>query len=336
MTQSKTEGSAKLSPPWVEFLEGSLAEVERTLQDRIETPIKAIQNVSSYSINAGGKRFRPALVILGALAADSDCEISRSIDLASGVELLHLATLLHDDVVDAAKSRRGETSANILFGNKISVLVGDYLFARAFEIMAVDGDKRIIDLMAQVTVALSEGEVMELVMRGSLGELESLYWKMIERKTARLISACSEVGAISVGAPVSVSDALASYGERIGLAFQITDDLFDITNTEENTGKPVGADLMDGKVTLPYILTLKTVSPEVCECILEKTFKGEIEESDIQFLIKRARETGVPEQCVERAEGQVSIALKQLEALDPTPAKSVLEEIGPYLLSRIS
>lgn len=330
----KASRPAAIAAPWTEFLEGSLAEVEAVLHSEVESKIRSITSVCNHSIEAGGKRFRPALVILGALAADPDHDIDRPIQMAAGVELLHLASLMHDDVVDGADSRRGAPSANALSGNKVSVLVGDYLFSRAFGILARDGDNRVLRRVASVTVALAEGEVLELVMRGSLGELESLYWKMIDLKTARLISACIEVGAICVDAPEEYIEALASFGERIGLAFQITDDLLDLVGSREALGKPVGADLRDGKLTLPYILALRDVSSEVRESLIQKTFVRDLDPDDIRFMTERALEVGVRDACLSLAREQTEIAMKHLAHLPPTPAKSVLEEIGPYLLAR--
>lgn len=326
----------RVGPPWLEFLEGSLAQVEAILQSEISSPIRTIEAICGRSVAAGGKRFRPALVILGALATNPDADVSRPVRLGAGAELLHLATLMHDDVVDNAQSRRGTPSANALYGNKVSVLVGDYLFARAFNILTEDADWRITRRMAAVTSALSEGEVLELVMRGSLGELESLYWKMIGLKTSRLISACVEVGGICIGASEAEVEALASYGERIGLVFQITDDLLDLLGESDTVGKPVGADLLDGKVTLPYILTLREVSSEIADSLLEKIFSRTLEPEDLTYIARKAHSAGVPEHCLSLARKQVEIALRQLSHLPPTPAKSILEEIGPYLLSRSS
>ncbi len=171
-------------------------------------------------------------------------------------------------------------------------------------------------------------------MRGSLGELESLYWKMIDRKTARLISACLEIGAMSTRAPDKVVEALGSFGERMGLVFQITDDILDLTGSPETVGKPVGADLMDGKVTLPYILALKEVSTEVRDSLLNRIFERQLERDDVAYITEVALSAGVPEQCLELAREQVEIAMRHLAHLPLTPAQSILEDIGPYLLGR--
>ncbi len=227
-------------------------------------------------------------------------------------------------------------SANALYGNKLSVLLGDYLLARSYSILARENDPQIINLIASVAVALSEGEVLELLMRGTLGELESLYWKMIDRKTARLISACLEMGAMAIGAKDKYVEALGSYGERIGLVFQITDDLLDVTGSRETLGKPVGADLMDGKVTLPYILALRDLPQENCDSLLEKILEGALHEEDLHFLTAQAAQPAVIDQCLALANEQVEMAIKHLSGLPATPAKSILEEIGPYLLSRTS
>ncbi|MCC6484671.1 MAG: polyprenyl synthetase family protein [Armatimonadetes bacterium] len=326
--------STRQSAPWVEFLEGSLAQVESVLHAQIESPIRTISSVCERSLSSGGKRFRPALVILGALASDPDADIARAIQLGSAMELLHLATLLHDDVVDNAMARRGSPSANALSGNKVAILVGDYLLAKTFRILADDADQSVMNRMSTVTVALSEGQVLELVMRGTLGELESLYWKMIDRKTARLISACLEIGAMSTGAAGNIVEALGSFGERMGLVFQITDDILDLTGSSEALGKPVGADLLDGKVTLPYILALKEVSTEVRDSLLNKIFDRQLGADDIAYITDVAFRSGVPDRCLEMAREQVEIAMRHLGHIPVTPAQSILEDIGPYLLRR--
>jgi len=331
---SHTRNTTGTNPPWVEFLEGSLAQVETVLQSETESQVRAITNIVNHSLHAGGKRFRPALVILGALASDPDADVTRAVRLGAGMELIHLAALMHDDVVDGSDSRRGQPSANAFYGNKVSILVGDYVLARALSIMSQDSDSRISACMAEVSVALAEGEVLELVMRGSLGELESLYWKMIARKTARLISASVEIGGISVEASKKTCDALASYGERMGLVFQLTDDLLDLVGTTDSMGKPVGADLRDGKVTLPYILTLREETSELREELLAKTFDRRLSERDIRYLTERAQQTGALDACYEMAREQVEIALGHLAHLPVTPARAVLEDIGPYLLGR--
>ncbi len=326
--------STSIGAPWLEFLEGSLAQVETLLQSEIDSPVRTIGSICGRSISSGGKRLRPALVILGALSADPDADISRAISLGVSVEMLHLATLLHDDVVDNSDSRRGSASANALYGNKVSVLVGDYLLAKTFRILAADGEKKIIDSMARVAVALSEGQVLELVMRGSLGELESLYWKMIDRKTARLISACLEIGAISAGASDKIVEAVGSFGERLGLVFQITDDMLDLVGNSETAGKPVGADLLDGKVTLPYILALKEASTEVRDSLLERILERTLEPEDVDYLTDLAHAKGIPQACNDLAREQVDLAMRHLALMPVTPARSILEDIGPYLLRR--
>ncbi|MBI5188735.1 MAG: polyprenyl synthetase family protein [Nitrospirae bacterium] len=236
----------------VTILQEDLKRVEAYLKRNFQSDVTLIPTISSYLSNGGGKRLRPILV----LAASKLCGYNggdRHIRYSCVVELIHAATLLHDDVVDEADIRRGIPSANAKWGNDASVLVGDYLFSMSFSLMAEECDKRIITLMSDVSRKVAEGEVKQLICKYDLDTAEDVYIDVISRKTAALISACCGIGAMLGGVTHDKEDALISFGENIGIAFQLIDDVLDYTSNEIVLGKPVGNDLSEGKVTLPLI-----------------------------------------------------------------------------------
>jgi len=192
------------------------------------------------------------------------------VEIAAATELIHMATLMHDDVIDRSDSRRGRVSANAFFGNKITVLSGDYVLSRAFWLLAKDGDLRIIRLIADLTIAMSEGEALQLVIGGSVKSWEEYYWRIIRDKTATFLDVCCQCGSILAGGEDEARKALSEYGLNLGIAFQITDDILDITGDPAKTGKPVGSDLRDGKFTLPVLLALQNL-PEAQAIALTKT-----------------------------------------------------------------
>lgn len=244
----------------IEILQDDLKRVEGYLKRNFQSDVALIPTISSYLSNGGGKRLRPILVLITSKLCGYNGG-DRHIRYSCVVELIHAATLLHDDVVDEADIRRGNPSANVKWGNDASVLVGDYLFSRSFSLMAEECDKRIITLMSDVSRKVAEGEVKQLVCKYDLHTTEDAYIDVISRKTAALISACCGIGAILGSATPDKEEALISFGKNIGIAFQLIDDVLDYTSNEIVLGKPVGNDLSEGKVTLPLIHLYKE-SPE--------------------------------------------------------------------------
>ncbi|MCX7684418.1 MAG: polyprenyl synthetase family protein [Acetobacteraceae bacterium] len=234
------------------MLRDDLEETNRLIVERMDSPVALIPQLASHLVAAGGKRLRPLLT----LAAARLCGHAgrRHIGLAACVEFIHTATLLHDDVVDESALRRGRASANALFGNKPSVLVGDFLFARAFRLMVEDGSLEVLRILCDASATISEGEVLQLTIQNDLATDEATYLQVIEGKTAALFAAAAEVGAVVAGRPAAEQAALRAYGHNLGIAFQLVDDALDYAADQAALGKTVGDDFREGKVTLPVLL----------------------------------------------------------------------------------
>ena len=236
-----------------------MAAVERVLEDEIRSDVKAAYAISGHTLSAGGKRLRPALVVLAARAVENIFPMRTVHASAAAAELIHMASLIHDDVVDESVERRGRATANAAFGNQISVLVGDYLLAKSIYLAAREGNIDVIRVFSKVTVGLSEGEVLQLSARGDADTSEETYRLIIEKKTAGFIAGCCEIGAMLAEAEPDVREALSDYGLGCGMAFQIADDLLDYVGDPRETGKALDGDLREGKLTLPLILALQDV-----------------------------------------------------------------------------
>ncbi len=230
-----------------------MAAVEAVLEDEIRSDVRAAYEISGHTLAAGGKRLRPAAVLLSARAVQDLFPERTVYASAASVELIHMASLIHDDVVDQTDQRRGKPTANSVFGNQISVLVGDYLLAKSIYLAAREANMDVIRIFSKVTVGLSEGEVLQITSQGDIETTEETYLKIISRKTAGFVAGCCEVGAVLSGAPPHVIEALSAFGMSLGIAFQIADDLLDFRGDPAKTGKPRGSDLTEGKMTLPLI-----------------------------------------------------------------------------------
>jgi octaprenyl-diphosphate synthase len=233
--------------------------VDRVIRTRLHSDVVLIRQVAEYIISAGGKRLRPALTLLAGRACGHSSEVL--FEQAAMVECIHTATLLHDDVVDESDLRRGRETANALFGNAASVLVGDFLYTRAFQMMVSSNDMRVLEVMAAATNIISEGEVLQLLNIGNTDVSEQDYLQVIRYKTAKLFEAACRVGAMVAGADARTEAALAEYGNCVGTAFQIIDDVLDYSGDAETIGKSLGDDLAEGKPTLPLIYTMLHGSP---------------------------------------------------------------------------
>jgi len=228
--------------------------VNRIILDRMHSPVALIPQLAGYIVAAGGKRLRPLLT----LAAAGLCGYSgeRHYKLAAAVEFIHTATLLHDDVVDASERRRGQSSANALFGNQASVLVGDFLFSRSFELMVEDGSLDALRILSRASAVIAEGEVLQLATNGNLKTSESDYLAVVEAKTAALFAAACEIGAVVADRPDSDAESLRQFGQNFGIAFQIIDDVLDYSAREAMLGKTIGDDFREGKLTLPVVYAI--------------------------------------------------------------------------------
>ncbi len=228
----------------------------RTIVARMDSPVSLIPQLAAHIVAAGGKRLRPVLTLAAARLCGypGPAGGSRHVDLAACVEFIHTATLLHDDVVDESQLRRGLASANAVFGNKASVLVGDFLFARAFQLMVEDGSLRVLKILSGAAATIAEGEVLQLITQNDLSTSDQRYLQVIEGKTAALFAAACQVGAVIAGRPAEEEDALAIYGMKLGIAFQLVDDALDYAADQATLGKTVGDDFREGKITLPVLV----------------------------------------------------------------------------------
>lgn len=316
--------------PLLSLLQNQLSAVNTCLLQKMESPVALIPEVAGYLISLGGKRLRPLLTIASAELCGYKGE--RHIHLAACVEFIHTATLLHDDVVDESILRRGRQTANSLWNNKASVLVGDFLFSRAFELMVADGSLEILDILSKASSAISEGEVLQLSMSHSLELTQETYLKIIESKTARLFSAATEVGAVVAKAPDEERKALTQFGRALGIAFQLTDDILDYTANQGQLGKTIGDDFREGKVTLPLLLAYqKGRETSFWQDMLAKETR---DDNDLQKALILLNQSNALIESKQMAEIYVEEALACLTKFPPSPLKSALEELAHFSLHR--
>ncbi|UFS72729.1 polyprenyl synthetase family protein [Geomonas sp. RF6] len=309
-----------------------LKNVELQFKKDLQSDVPLIRKVGEYVLSSGGKRIRPALLLLSAQLCGYFGE--RSVPLASVVEFIHTATLLHDDVVDNANLRRGLASANTLWGNEASVLVGDFLFSKSFSLMVADGDLRILKALADATTIISEGEVLQLVCTSDLDITVERYLEVVRCKTAILLSAACEVGAILGEVSPELRQNITDYGMELGVAFQLMDDILDYTATEEQFGKSIGHDLEEGKITLPLIHTLKCCTADEREVIGGIVEKDLLSDEDFAQVFGLVHRYGGIEHTIEAARGHVAQCKKHLEAFPPSPARDALAELAEYVVTR--
>jgi octaprenyl-diphosphate synthase len=306
-----------------------LTVVDRVIRDRLASDVALVNQVAEYIIAGGGKRLRPLVVVVAARA----CGYSgRHTEAAAIIELIHTATLLHDDVVDASDLRRGRDTANSLWGNEASVLVGDFLYSRAFEMMVDIGEMRIMDIMASATNKIAEGEVLQLMNANDPDTTEQRYFDVIYRKTAKLFEAGCGVAGILAGASDLQQQALLSYGKHLGTAFQLVDDALDYSSTAAELGKNLGDDLAEGKPTLPLIHALRHGTAEQQAMIREAIEHGGIDK--LAAITAAIESTGGLEYTARRARQETDLAKASLEALADSPYKRALSELADFAVAR--
>ncbi len=306
--------------------------IEVHLDRYITSDVKLIPEVAHHLIDSGGKRFRPLLQLISSRLCGYSGE--HRFPLAASIEFIHTASLLHDDVIDEAVIRRGKTSANNVWGNAASVLVGDFLYSKAFKLLSEIGDMKIVQLMSKMTNIMSEGEVFQLMKCGDTSLTEAEYLSIVEKKTAVLISAACESGAVLGGASPTQIEALEQYGYKIGMAFQITDDTLDYMAKKEDFGKSIGKDLEEGKMTLPLIYTLAKCTEaerDKTRTIIEKKAFSPDTIRDIFTLIQK---TGGIDYSLNRAQQFIGEAKGGLKVFADSPEKDHLLAVAEYILSR--
>lgn len=309
-----------------------LVNVELQFRKDLESDVPLIRKVGEYVLSSGGKRVRPALLLLAARLCGYQGD--KAVPLASVVEFIHTATLLHDDVVDSANLRRGLASANTLWGNEASVLVGDFLFSKSFSLMVGVGSMDILRVLSDATTVIAEGEVMQLLCTGEIDLSEERYIGVVRSKTAILMSAACEAGAILGGASPEQQKALAEFGMSLGIAFQLMDDTLDYIATEEDFGKSIGHDLEEGKITLPLIHTLRQCSSVERSAIETVVEKDEMTMDDFCHVSGLVKQYGGITYTVDTARRYIDECRSQLAAFETTPVTVALLGIAEYVVTR--
>jgi octaprenyl-diphosphate synthase len=305
----------------------------RLIVDRMQSPVVLIPQLAAHIVAAGGKRLRP-LLTLGAARLAGYQDGQRHVALAACVEFIHTATLLHDDVVDESALRRGQASANAMFGNKPSVLVGDFLFARAFQLMVADGSLEVLRILSEAAATIAEGEVLQLVIQNDTSTTEAQYLQVIEGKTAALFAAATEVGAVVAGRPAAEQAALRTYGHALGVAFQLVDDALDYSAEQERLGKTVGDDFREGKITLPVLLALGAANAEERAFWRRTIEQRDQNEEDLPRAIALMQRHGAFAATVSRARDYGGVALEALSVFPDSPYRRALADIVEFCISR--
>jgi octaprenyl-diphosphate synthase len=309
-----------------------LAAVEAEIARELHSPVPLIQEMGGYIAGAGGKRLRPILLLLAARLAEY--RGPRAVRLACVVELLHTATLIHDDVVDQAPLRRGRPSANAQWGDDASVLVGDHLYSKSFAMLVRDNDRGVMETLARSTVSMTEAEVFQLQLKRSGLTSEADYMRIITQKTASFMSACCRIGALLGGLPAAQTEALTRYGLDIGIAFQISDDALDFIADQDRLGKAIGADLREGKRTLPLIAMLERVTPAEGDRVRALLRRRTLEPAEIEDIRRLVLEQEGVEYARARAHAYVQAAKSDLEAFAPSEEREILTLVADFVVDR--
>lgn len=319
-----------MSHPFYEAVDADFRAVNDLVINSLSSHVPLVEEISHYLIEAGGKRLRPLLVLLAANACGY--RGTDHIKLAAIIEFLHTAMLLHDDVVDASELRRGRKTVNASWGNPASVLVGDFLHSRAFEMMVEIGDMRVMEILSRATNTIAEGEVQQLTYVGNPDLTQEDYMQVITRKTAMLFQAASHAGAVLSGASETEEAALRDYGLYLGLAFQLVDDVLDYEGDTEALGKNVGDDLAEGKVTLPLIATMRDGTPEQAEVI--RSAIRERGARDLAIIAETVRESGGLAYTARESEAQVNKAIACLDVLQESTFKDAMNKLASFAVQR--
>jgi octaprenyl-diphosphate synthase len=308
------------------LVSNDLHSVDEVIRARLKSAVPLVDQIAEHIIAGGGKRLRPLLVVLAGRACGH--EGHAHIEAAAFIEFIHTATLLHDDVVDGSALRRGRYTANQVFGNQASVLVGDFVYSRAFQMMAALASQPVMEIMAQATNVIAEGEVLQLMNAHDPGTTEQRYLDVIYRKTAKLFEAGAEVAAVLAGAAPRVRQSLADYGRHLGMAYQLVDDVLDYRSTPQERGKNLGDDLAEGKPTLPLIHALKTGTEVQRAAIRRAVEQGGLEQ--LELVVAAIESTGGLDYTARRAREELERALTSLGALPDSSYKDGLAALARF------
>jgi octaprenyl-diphosphate synthase len=314
------------------LVEADMEAADRLIHDRMSSAVPLIPELTRHLIDSGGKRLRPLLTLAAARLAGYEGEAHAK--LAAAVEFIHTATLLHDDVVDESAMRRGKDAANIVWGNKPSVLVGDFLFSRAFQLMVEAGNLEVLNILANASAVIAEGEVLQLKSANNLAISEQDYLAVVSAKTAALFSAAGEAGAALAGSERPVVQALRDYGRNLGIAFQLVDDALDYSGRAALMGKSVGDDFREAKMTLPVILALRAADAEARGFWARVIEQGAQKDGDLKRAIAYVEETGAIAETLARAQAYADGACDALGVLPASPLREALAAIADFCVER--
>lgn len=316
--------------PFHQAVKDDFSAVNQLIIEKLHSEVSLVENIGHYLVEAGGKRLRPLMVLLTANALGYQGK--DHLALAAIIEFIHTATLLHDDVVDMSNLRRGRPTANAQWGNAPSVLVGDFLYSRAFQMMVAIGDMDVMALLSETTNIIAEGEVQQLVNAKDPDVNEENYFRVIDKKTAILFAAACEVAAIRCGGTPQQREAVRQYGRHVGVAFQLVDDALDYTGDAATLGKNVGDDLAEGKPTLPLIYAMRTGTPAQAELIATAIRTGDA--SQLPTILEIVQATGGMAYTLDAAKAQVAAALAQLEQLPDNTYRQAMKDLAEFSLAR--
>ena len=314
-------------------VEEKLVLTEEKIKSKLASDVELVQKMTDYHIETGGKRLR-ALLTLGAAKLCGYSKGSRDINLAACVELIHSATLMHDDVIDEGIVRRGKATLNKVWNNQSSVLIGDYLLSRCFEMMVEDGNLEVLKLLSSTSSKIAQGEVLQLQHKGEVDMLEETYLKIISAKTAELFAAATKVGAILSNVDLKEKKALEFYGRNLGLTFQIADDTLDYNSELKSFGKKIGQDFFEGKITLPIILLFQKLN-SIEKKLLKEIFNKELRiEEDFYKIISLIKKYKIIEECYQKAQHYINLASNSLIVFKDSKEKEIFKNLTSFSLTR--
>ena len=314
-------------------VENKLMLVEEKIKSKLDSNVELVKKMTDYHLNTGGKRLR-ALLTLGSSKLCGYTKGTRDINLAACVELIHAATLMHDDVIDNGSIRRGKKTPNKIWGNHSSVLAGDYLLSRCFEMMVEDGNIEVLKLLSSTSSIIAQGEILQLQHKGEVDMLEETYLKIISSKTAELFAAATKVGAILSEMKTKEKEALEFYGRNLGLTFQIADDTLDYNSELKLFGKNIGQDFYEGKITLPIILLFQKANKDEKETLKETFAKEERNQNDLNYTLSLIKKYDIINSCYQKAKHYINLSSNSLSVFKDSEEKNILENLTSFSLSR--
>ena len=314
-------------------VEDKLLLVEEKIKSKLTSDVDLVQKMSDYHLKTGGKRLR-ALLTLGSAKLCNYSKGTRDVNLAACVELIHAATLMHDDVIDNGTIRRGKKTLNTVWGNHSSVLIGDYLLSRCFEMMVEDGNIEVLKLLSSTSSKIAQGEVLQLQHKGEVDMLEETYLKIISAKTAELFAASTRVGAILSDMKMKEKEALEFYGRNLGLTFQIADDTLDYNSELKLFGKKIGQDFYEGKITLPIILLFQKSREEEKDKLRSIFSKNVRDENDLNYTLALIKNYDVIKLCYQKAQHYINLSSNSLSVFKNSEEKIILENLTSFSLER--